>query len=256
MTSPVETASRGLSKVTRATSGTHGSKLSDQVREQLLRILRSGRFPEGAKLPPEREFAELLGVSRTVLREALAALQLSGLLVRHPGVGTVVARLPSEPESDDLTKHLEAGASIAELIDARLAVELGCVHLICDKADRNLDEAGALLDVMRIEALSRRSTEGYVPPSLDFHIALARAAEAPVLSAYVEDLIARTRPHLWLLLEHYTLETLEKSLAVHEAMLAALRGGDLIAALAATKRHYIEYPVLSSSSSRIKAPSS
>jgi GntR family transcriptional repressor for pyruvate dehydrogenase complex len=235
-----------LERLTRSAGGPAGPGLSDRVARRLLGVLSSGTYAEGAKLPPERELSELLGVSRTVLREALSALQLGGLLVRHPGVGTVIARLPAEPDSHEWSKHLEAGASIAELIDARMAVELGCIHLICDKADRNLGEVAALLDVMRIEALSRRSIEGYLPPSLEFHNALARAAEVPVLAGLSEDLTSRMRAHVWLLHERYTLETVEHSLVVHEAMLATLQAGDLIAALAATKRHYVEYPVLSS----------
>lgn len=223
--------------------GGHGVRLGDQVTQQLRRVLTSGAYSEGMKLPPEREFAELLGVSRTVLREALAALQLSGVLVRQQGVGTVIVKLP-ELDNERWAKHLEAGASIAELMDARMAVELGCVHVICDKADRNLEEASTMLDLMRIAALSRRSIEDYIPPSLDFHTALARAAEAPVLASLAEELITRMRAHLWLIREHYTLETVQRSLAVHESILGAVQAGDLIAALAATKRHYVEYPVL------------
>lgn len=233
-----------LRRISRGGSGGPSARLSERVTEQLLRVLGSGAYAEGTKLPPERELAELLGVSRTVLREALSALQLSGMLVRHPGVGTVIARLPNGLDPDRWSKHLQAGASIAELIDARMALELGCVHLICDKPERNLGEAAALLDVMRIEALSRESITGYVPPSLEFHVALARAAETPALTAMAEELTKRMRDHLWLLLERYTLQIVRKSLAVHEAMIATLQAGDLIAALASTKRHYVEYPVL------------
>jgi GntR family transcriptional regulator, transcriptional repressor for pyruvate dehydrogenase complex len=242
---------QALERVVRGTGGSPTARLGDQVAQQLLRVLGSGAFAEGAKLPPERELSELLGVSRTVLREALAALQLGGLLVRRQGVGTVIARLPAGPERRRWSKHLEAGASIAELIDARMAVELGCIHLICDKADRDLSEVSALLDVMRIEALSRRSIEGYLPPSLEFHNALARASEAPVLAAVSADLTDRMRAHLWLLHERYTLETVERSLAVHEAMVATLQAGDLISALAATKRHYVEYPSIATGAAEV-----
>ncbi len=68
------------------------SLLSDRIREELERRIRSASFKPGERLPPEPELASRLGVSRNSLREALKTLQNSGLLVKRRGIGTFVTR--------------------------------------------------------------------------------------------------------------------------------------------------------------------
>jgi GntR family transcriptional regulator len=58
------------------------------VERELRRLVEQGTFPEGSKLPPEVELAEIFGVSRNTLREALMKLQQDGLILRKHGVGT------------------------------------------------------------------------------------------------------------------------------------------------------------------------
>jgi DNA-binding FadR family transcriptional regulator len=212
------------------------------ITERLLALMRSGHLKEGAKLPPERELAEMLGVSRTIVREALSALRLAGLVERRPGIGTVVTRIP--PTAVGLDDYIEAGASIAELIEARMAVELGIVHLLCEPREYDLGGVVALLDSMRLAVRQDLKAENYILPSLDFHLALASATEQPVLTAIQANLIDLMRPHLWLLIEKYDLALAEKSLALHERMFAAITKRDVIGALAEVKSHYMPYPVL------------
>src|SRR4051812_29656887 len=70
--------------------------------EQLATAIRLGVFPLGAALPPERELAERMGVSRATLREAIAALRAADMVrtTRGRGGGTVVAFTPADPGSD------------------------------------------------------------------------------------------------------------------------------------------------------------
>ena len=67
-------------------------QLSDFVRRTLLKELSDGVYRDMSRLPPEREIAEQLGVSRTVLRDALASLEREGFISRKHGVGTIVNR--------------------------------------------------------------------------------------------------------------------------------------------------------------------
>ena len=67
--------------------------------EQLATAIRLGVFPLGSALPPERDLAERMGVSRATLREAIAALRTAGMVrtTRGRGGGTVVSYRPEAP---------------------------------------------------------------------------------------------------------------------------------------------------------------
>src|SRR5437764_121911 len=68
---------------------------SAQIADQLVSALREDRIAMGDRLPSERELAELFGVSRPTVREAVAALELAGVVESQTGRGTVVVATPS-----------------------------------------------------------------------------------------------------------------------------------------------------------------
>ena len=80
-----------------------GRRGGQQVRQWLLDMLASGRYAAGSKLPTERAVAERLAVPRSAVRNALAALEAEGMVVRLIGSGTFVA----EPATG---AHLECTA--------------------------------------------------------------------------------------------------------------------------------------------------
>jgi GntR family transcriptional regulator, transcriptional repressor for pyruvate dehydrogenase complex len=108
--------------------------------EQLATAIRLGVYPRGTTLPAERELAELLGVSRATLREAMAALRQAGLVetTRGRGGGTVVTLKPGTPSA-------RAAARISptrrqdwlDALDFRRIVEPGAAELA---ASRPLDD--------------------------------------------------------------------------------------------------------------------
>ena len=223
-----------------------GPGLNELITQRLLGLIGSGQVHEGHKLPTERVLADALGVSRTMVREALSGLQLAGIVERRPGFGTVITRVPRS--AVDLQGYLTAGTSITQVIEARFALELGVVHLLCEPRSYALAEVTGLLDTMRVGIREERDAEAYVRPSLEFHCALARATERPMVAQCQEGLIQAMEPHLWLLIERYSLDLAERSLALHERMLHAVEAKDLIAALAEVKAHYRPYPAMTISS--------
>src|SRR5512143_3428897 len=77
-------------------------KLVDRVVVEIQRQILEGGLPPGTMLPSERELCEQLGVSRTVLREAVRMLVTKGLLEARPGVGTIVKQMGSEQISETI----------------------------------------------------------------------------------------------------------------------------------------------------------
>jgi GntR family transcriptional repressor for pyruvate dehydrogenase complex len=97
--------------------------------EQIATAIRLGVFVDGEQLPPERELAERLGVSRTTLREAIAALRVSGFVQtrRGRGGGTVVTYAAPSPGSQ--TPTVRRGATLLDALDFRRIVEPGAAWL-------------------------------------------------------------------------------------------------------------------------------
>ncbi|MDR7428191.1 MAG: GntR family transcriptional regulator [Armatimonadota bacterium] len=89
------------------------SPLYLQARRQILAMIGAGRFRPGSQLPPEDVLAETLGVSRPTVREALALLQIDGIVTRRHGAGNFVNHLPF-----NISARLDELISIPEVIAA------------------------------------------------------------------------------------------------------------------------------------------
>ena len=105
-----------------ATLTTRQRSVSESVATQIQRWLQDGSLRPGVRLPPERELARLLGISRASVRQAMHELTLKGLLMRKPGVRTLV--LPPGEQSDDLVgAFAQAERRVREIGDFRLVFE-------------------------------------------------------------------------------------------------------------------------------------
>lgn len=89
--------------------------------ERLNRMIADGRFPEQSKLPPERELAQDLAVTRSSLRKALSLLEAEGKIWRHVGKGTFVGNPPTEKglQLSSLTRFTNP----MEIMEVRLVIE-------------------------------------------------------------------------------------------------------------------------------------
>ena len=76
-------------------------RLYRQIADQIRELIRAGEFVAGARLPPERDLAKQLGVSRPSVREALIALEVEGLVEVRIGSGIYVLGPGLKPEGDD-----------------------------------------------------------------------------------------------------------------------------------------------------------
>lgn len=217
-----------------------------QVAEILLKKLRLGELDAGAKLPSERELAETMEVSRTVVREALNSLQMAGIVERRVGSGNYIrktldaALLAPGPVDHDL----DAGVNIVEAIEARHAIDLAVTKLALENAQP--DDIRAMQSVIHDmrEALDSDSRRRYLELTLQFHKVVARAAGNSVLERLVAELIDLVRPHVWLIERNYTEEIGEESFRIHKAMADGIEHCDERMALQAVDLHYHKYPSL------------
>lgn len=153
--------------------------------EQLATAIRLGVYPKGAALPPERELAEQLGVSRATLREAIAALRSAGLVetTRGRGGGTVVKRVPVAKKARTKASIARRNAELADSLVFRSIVEPGAATLA---AERELDpEMREQLRAYADEAGEAEGTAAYRQHDSRLHLAIAAASGSALVMTAV-----------------------------------------------------------------------
>lgn len=186
------------------------------------------------RLPPERELAAMLGVSRGTLRKALAVLESEGLIWRQVGCGTFVGDRPVEPRLD--LSEVMRRASPAAVMDARLLLEPELARLAALHATgADLDELALCLGQSRAAADWR--TYEYWDNRL--HRGIAQATGNGVLLALLDSLNTIRRAITWGRLRRGPQRPApdHHSFAEHEAIVAAIVERDPRAAAAAMRRH-------------------
>jgi DNA-binding FadR family transcriptional regulator len=192
-------------------------------------------LPASGRLPPEREMAMALGVSRPALRKALSTLEVEGQLWRHVGKGTFLGPKPLAAVGDIATLARQAGP--ADILAARLLLEPQLAALAARHATAaGLDAMQAALQASRRPGLSWRGYEGQ---DARLHREVALAARNPLLLHLFDQLAAirrvltwdrpRERPH--------GPPPGHPSFAEHEGIVAAIAGGDGAAAAARMHDH-------------------
>ncbi len=149
-------------------------KVSAQIAEQIRSSILNGEFSPGDKLPPERELAEMFGVSRPSVREALNILASAGMVESYQGGGTVVMSLVETAAATPLSELIRSERERAlDVIEVRKCMEAWTAYYA---AQRALPE-----DVRRLEAIvleMEGNLEGRKPSQdidANFHIAIAQA---------------------------------------------------------------------------------
>ena len=172
------------------------AKASSAVAQQVLQAIKSGVFPVGSRLPPEAELAQMMGVSRPTVREALAALAAVGVIEARPGIGNFVAN-PSDSIVRDALVLLENEASCLEIMEARGLLEppvaaAAAVKRTPEHLSRLRDIAGRLLQLAH-----RDSFDAYFDTDKEFHLALVEAAGNDLLASALVPLINTMDQHLY-----------------------------------------------------------
>jgi DNA-binding FadR family transcriptional regulator len=208
----------------------------EETVERLLQAIKLGVVAPGRKLPPERELAVQLGISRVTLREAIRALQDAGYLEVRRGRygGAFVTYAPPQPGSGDLRRAV-ADMGSADLTDAltfRMAVECGAAAVL---AAATLTDAQRVLLRGRLADLNKAGVEDYRRLDTAFHLSIAELTGSPLLTTACADARLRVSdllnaiPMLQVNLDHSALQ--------HEAIVAAILAGDPEGARRAVSEH-------------------
>jgi DNA-binding FadR family transcriptional regulator len=159
-------------------------KLSRGLFEQLAEQIKSGRLSPGERLPTEQELTRAARVSRTVVREAVAALRAEGLVITRQGVGAFVSAAPQQAPFRIDPERMQSLDDILSVMELRLGVEIESAGLAAERATRpQLRAIGAALDAIDRAADAGKSA---VDEDLGLHRAIAEATGNPEFARFLQ----------------------------------------------------------------------
>jgi GntR family transcriptional regulator, transcriptional repressor for pyruvate dehydrogenase complex len=212
-------------------------RLYQHIADQIRSLIQGGGFAPGSRLPPERDLAQQLGVSRPSLREALIALEISGLVEIRQGSGVYVVHAANRASDRAGSAIPGLGESPSELMQARAVLE-GAVIVLATAliTPEKLARLRKTLDAMRANV-----DEGRSPLDHDraFHVCIAEMSGNSVLVRMVTDLFDERHSPISARLSGHaeTGQTWAAALAEHEAIYRALEERDPLAAQSAIRNH-------------------
>ncbi len=210
------------------------ASLAELVAGRIMDMVVSGELKPGEQLPPERELARLLKVSRPSVREAVRGLAILGVVNSRQGGGIRISDLDADALLGPLQFYLTLeDMNVAELYDARILIEGDVARQAAKKmSDAALDEAAAVLDAQK-DTLD--DPQAFRRSDFAFHERIWAGSGNAFLKRIGESLNV-----IGLEFRKRASETtgiLEQSFRDHHALLAALRARDPDAAAAAAAQH-------------------
>lgn len=206
-------------------------RLYTQIAEQITRLVQEGEFRPGQHIPSERDLSQLFGVSRPTVREALIALEVSGLVEIRVGVGVFIK------EGAPATTP-ESTSSPIEIQQARLMLEPEVAALAAGAIQpEQLEQLADNLQRLEQELEARRWSYAL---DREFHLVIAEAAGNGVVSGILAglwdqrglDLSSKFDEHI-----AASARARARVLRDHQAIYAALAAGDAKAARRTVKAH-------------------
>jgi GntR family transcriptional regulator, transcriptional repressor for pyruvate dehydrogenase complex len=197
--------------------------------------IEGGEWPEGTRIPPETELAQIHGVSRPVVREALIRLRSDGVIGARQGAGNFV--IAGGLADAGGYRPIENVADLIEAFEFRFSVECDVAALA---ALRHSDEELEAIHVAAAAVNAQASDDSFGDADFSFHFALARASRNSMYSATLNMLRNQIIFGMRLVGEFSQQRTASRAETVfeeHQAIMAAVTARDPVGAHAAMGRH-------------------
>ncbi len=162
----------------------HRGTTSEEVIAQLREMIHRGDLRPGDRLPPERDLAKLLGVSRPTLRAGIRSLAAVGVLQSRQGAGTFVVKSEGPPSLDSSPLRLMAslhGFTPAEMFEARQSLEMAVAGLAAERATP--DHIATMSEEIAGMFASLDDPEQFLVHDMRFHQTVAAASGNRILTS-------------------------------------------------------------------------
>jgi len=206
----------------------------DALLIRLREVMEHGELVQDGRLPPERELAEAIGISRRALRQALATLEEEGTIWRRQGHGTFVSAL--HPQDGGHLLDLSSRTSPAEVMEVRMEIEPILARYCALRATN--------ADIAELRAAALRAANAATPnafESLDatFHRLIAEAAGNRLFLAMFKSVTSVLKHADWRAVRQSTFSHSRRSEVSHQHddVVQAIAARDPVGAEAAMRRH-------------------
>jgi GntR family transcriptional repressor for pyruvate dehydrogenase complex len=214
------------------------TSVSSEIVAHIETLISSGSLTPGTKLPPERELAQVLKVSRVSLREAMHELEAKRVIERKPGRGTVVLDVTSHVQTlyEEMSESERTLRDVAEL---RETIEPKFAELAAERATKaTLYALEQVLDKARHDVSQDESLQA----DISFHMLVAQASQNPLMVA-LNSLACRWTESVRAF-SHETPQARQSSHNGHQLIFEAVRSGNGAAARDAMLAHLADVAAL------------
>ncbi len=211
---------------------------SAEVVIQLQEMIHRGELRPGDRLPPERDLARLLGISRPTLRAGIRSLAAVGILESRQGAGTFVVESDGPPALDSSPLSLMAslhGLTADEMFEARRAMEMAVAGLAAERATG--EQLATLAEEVTGMYAALEDPEQFLVHDVRFHQAMAAASGNRILAALM-NMVAKVLFDIRIKTVNRATD-LKESAEMHRRIYRAVRERDPEAAREAMRDHLI-----------------
>jgi GntR family transcriptional regulator, transcriptional repressor for pyruvate dehydrogenase complex len=213
-------------------------KTSEEVVSQLREMIHRGELHPGDRLPPERDLAKLLGVSRPTLRAGIRSLSAVGILQSRQGAGTFVVQSEGPPQLDSSPLRLMAslhGFTSAEMFEARQSLEMAIAGLAAERATG--EQMASMAEEVTGMFASLDEPEQFLVHDMRFHQTVAAASGNRILTALMNMVATILFDARRKTVKHAT--DLKESAEMHRKIYRAVRERNPEAARLAMRDHLV-----------------
>ena len=212
-------------------------RLYERVVDKVLELISSGVWKPGHRLPPERELSEAFGVSRTVVREAVKAMEARGILESTIGSGVSVRRADYHIVSKSLQTYMQLSSRDdfeIRLNEVRRVLEVEMVALAAER--KTPEQLVKLHQICKQMRAGKNTAKEMAELDFSLHVTLAEATQNDLFKVLLAPLINQLRDHIILTWEDFP-RPVEQVFDQHEAIVSAVGNGDPDSARQAMTKH-------------------
>jgi GntR family transcriptional regulator, transcriptional repressor for pyruvate dehydrogenase complex len=228
-----------MSSIDNQVHATPSRNLTSVLTSRLAEEIVAGNLPPRTRLPTEHALMETYGVSRTVVREAIAALRAEGLVETRQGSGAFVAADPRKRPFRIDPEGLSSIEQVLDVMELRLCVEVEAAGLAAER--RSKSDLARMKRINRAMAKAIREGDPAVDLDFDLHVAIGAATGNPYFSSFLDFIGRIIIPRRTVLIDEYDSTEHASYLARidedHEAIVAAIAAADVALARQTMRVH-------------------